>query len=385
MGRARKLALALGTFSVALGIGFVMQNSDALASRFGGDPSTDPEPFTHTPVQPVQGRLSAPLNGAAQLKQNAPASDSQVQSVLTGPMVNVQMAQLADPVAEQTPEVILPKTETANVFGGPASVSLAPIEVEAAPFVAETSDGGAASAQKPESVIAETDAPVCGPVITATAAPVATLDVTVVDPCLANTSFKIHHQGMMFSAKTDETGVAEMNIPALSHVAAVIAEFDQGKGAVTSVSVPDFGKYDRAVLQWQGDAAVFLSAYENGAAFEDEGHIFMVNPGSIERVLTGEGGYLTTVGDVSAGEAFMAQIYTYPTEMIDAGRTVVLVAEAEITEDNCGRDLSAQSIQVTPNGDAYALDLVVAMPDCDAIGDFLILQNMFQDLTLAMR
>ena len=30
-------------------------------------------------------------------------------------------------------------------------------------------------------------------------------------------------------------------------------------------------------------------------------------------------------------------------------------------------------------------DLTLTLPGCDAVGDFLVLQNMFEDLTLAAR
>ncbi len=47
MAKLRKIGMAAGTFSVALGIGFVMQNGDVLASRFGADSApVQPAPFT---------------------------------------------------------------------------------------------------------------------------------------------------------------------------------------------------------------------------------------------------------------------------------------------------------------------------------------------------
>jgi len=48
MGQLKKIGMAAGTFSVALGIGFVMQNGDALASRFGNEGNTVPVQFSET-------------------------------------------------------------------------------------------------------------------------------------------------------------------------------------------------------------------------------------------------------------------------------------------------------------------------------------------------
>jgi hypothetical protein len=81
----------------------------------------------------------------------------------------------------------------------------------------------------------------------------------------------------------------------------------------------------------------------------------------------------------------MAEIYTFPTGMMGSDFEVMLVAEAEITSGNCGQELSAQSLQISPTGQTSALDLTMIMPECNAVGDFLILQNMFEDLTIASR
>jgi hypothetical protein len=103
------------------------------------------------------------------------------------------------------------------------------------------------------------------------------------------------------------------------------------------------------------------------------------------RLDAAEGGYLVRLGDASAADSLIAEIYTFPTGMMGQALDVMLVADAEITSQNCGKDLSAQSIQVSPTGETSALDLTMTMPACDAVGDFLILQNMFEDLTTASK
>jgi hypothetical protein len=49
VSRIRKYAIACSTFSIAMAIGFVMQNGDALASRMVGD-----EEMAEGPVPPMQ-------------------------------------------------------------------------------------------------------------------------------------------------------------------------------------------------------------------------------------------------------------------------------------------------------------------------------------------
>ena len=75
---------------------------------------------------------------------------------------------------------------------------------------------------------------------------------------------------MMFTAMTDDAGAADLQVPALAEVAVMIVAFTEGDGAVSTVVVPDFANYDRAVLQWQGNTSVMLSAYEGDAGFGDD-------------------------------------------------------------------------------------------------------------------
>ena len=330
MAKIKQIGMALGTFGVALGIGFVMQNGDALASRFGTETApTEPAPFTQAP--------------------------------------NVVMAEPDVSAAVLLPEAAKVPTQQ------DAPVQLADLDPETALGVGVDSDVTAP---------AKVD---CVPEMVATASAAATISLSLAAPCYASTAFTIHHQGMMFTAMTDDAGNADLTLPALAEVSVVIAAFDDGNGAVATSAVPDFASYDRAVLQWQGDTSVMLSAYENGANFGDADHIFAGNPGDMDRLNAAEGGYLVRLGDEAAGNGLMAEVYTFPSGMMASGPDVMLIAEAEITANNCGHELNAQSIQISPTGETSALDLRMVMPECDAVGDFLILQNMFEDLTIASR
>jgi len=336
MANIKQLGMAAGTFSVALGIGFVMQNGDALASRFSNDASaaSAPEPAPFTAEETVQAEEVSLVEVAPQ-------------------QVGVSVE----------PEIEAPLLVTAS------AVSLPPPQIEE-PLVQP---------------VATTEVMDCVPEMAGVAGAGSTVKIAVTAPCHLNTAFTVHHSGMMFSAMTNEDGRATLAVPALAEVAVVIAAFENGDGAVATAVIPDFADYDRAVLQWEGDAAVILSAYENGADFGDDGHIFAGNPGDTARLSTAEGGYLVRLGDSSIENAKMVEVYTFPSGMNGVISDVMLTAEVEITASNCGQEVNAQSIQVTPTGATSAIDLTLTMPECDALGDILILQNMFQDLTLAAR
>ncbi|MEL6957450.1 MAG: hypothetical protein AAGL89_00695 [Pseudomonadota bacterium] len=386
MADLRKFGMAGGTFAVALGIGFVMQNGDALANRFSADPSVaEPTPFLDDSAeQPIQASLTEPeavipveetpfaaseVVAAADTQANANAIDE-------APLIEDEVA-VAAPVA---PEMEQPMINQATLLGRvlpdeepplrDAPSQLANLDLEVAPEV-------------------ETDAlaePIdCVPEMMAQAGPAALVKVAVSAPCYANAPFTTHHQGMMFTVMTDENGEANFMVPALAETAVIIAAFDNGDGGVATVMVPDFNDYDRAVLQWQGPQGVMLNAYENEAAYGSENHIYAANPGSMSRLNGGDGGFLMSLGDADLADSMMAEVYTFPSGMAGPVGSVVIAAEAEVTDANCESAYQAQSIQVSPAGEPTALDLEFVMPDCDAVGDFVILQNMFEDLTLAAR
>lgn len=362
MASIKQIGMAAGTFSVALGIGFVMQNGDALASRFGSETApADPAPFTQTDAAVVdQADPTAPF-----------AADAEA------PIVTAQ----ADVFPMQAPAVVMPEPDVSAAVVLPEAAKV-PTQQEAPVQLANLDPEDPVEVENDATAIVELD---CAPEMTATASAAATIEVSLTALCHVSTAFTIHHQGMMFTAMTDDAGQAEITVPALAEVSVMIAAFDDGSGAVATTSVPDFSSYDRAVLQWQGDTSVMLSAYEDGANFGDAKHIFSGNPGDMARLSAAEGGYLVRLGDGTVGDALMAEVYTFPSGMMTVGPDVMLIAEAEITLENCGRELNAQSIQISPTGQTSALDLRMVMPECDAVGDFLILQNMFEDLTLASR
>lgn len=368
MAKLKQVGMAAGTFSVALGIGFVMQNGDALASRFGTE-TAPPEPAPFTADGAEEMSLEVPV---APIEEPVVALAAEPQ--VTEPVQEQTVAIAAEPEIEEPIDVVASAVVLPSAVQVPteqeAPVQLANLDAEILPNV-------------------ETDIAVdpldCSPSMEGLAGSGAMVKVVVNAPCHADTAFVTHHQGMMFSAMTNDAGMATFTVPALAEVSVIITAFANGDGAVATTVVPDFADYDRAVLQWQGDEAVMLSAYEGAAEFGDSGHIYNQNPGDMARLDQAEGGYLMQLGDASVEGALMAEVYTFPTGATNTMETVMLVAEAEITNDNCGQELNAQSIQVSPSGETAALDLVMTMPDCEAVGDVLILQNMFEDLTLASR
>ncbi|MEJ6396548.1 hypothetical protein [Yoonia sp. 208BN28-4] len=338
MAKPKRLMTAVTTFSAALGIGFVMQYGDAVAARFISD---------DTPQ----------------------ISDAQAETLAA--LAPVQASAVAVPVDPDVPAIV-----------GEAAAVIPIPEIREPVVLAAVEDIDAPILDVPQAIV---QADPCEITMTATPAALAMVDVSVAAPCHADSKLVLHHQGMMFSALTDDAGQLDIQIPALSEVAVFVAAFEGDAGGVAQTTVPDIATVDRAVLQWQGDDGVQLHALEFGASYGDAGHISAGSQGDMAVFESGNGGYLVSLGDARLDNPLMAEVYTFPTEIAARGGDVLLNVETEITAANCGREVAAQSLQIMPGQPTEATDMTMIMPDCDAIGEFLVLKNMFEDLTLASR
>lgn len=223
----------------------------------------------------------------------------------------------------------------------------------------------------------------CEQTLTASPQAAAMVRLTLVAPCMVNERFTLHHNGMMFSMATDMNGSAEFDVPALSENAVFIVAFANGEGAVANASVTSLEYYDRAVVQWKGQSGMQVHALEYGAGYGEAGHVWAEAARDESKAALGEGGFLTRLGDPELDQALVAEVYTFPTGVAKQDGDVILSVEAEITAANCDRDIEAQALEKTADGSLKVQDLVLAMPECDSVGDFLVLKNLLNDLKIA--
>ncbi|MEM6277429.1 MAG: hypothetical protein AAF714_10815 [Pseudomonadota bacterium] len=317
----RKVVMVSGTFAVAMGVGFFMQNENAEASltQAGAMPMAIP-----IPIQPA----TPPDAGAA-----TPA-------VVEDAAVPLPDAAVADLEARSEPPFI------------PVAIAN-------------------------EAAEAEVD---CEPLMAADLRDAALVELSITAPCNANEAVTIHHEGMMFSALTDADGQASLFTAALNETALFIAAFGSGTGALAEVSVPTLADYDRVVLQWAGDGAFEIHAMEGGATYGDNGHVWHEAPRTAASAVTGDGGFILALGDGRVDSPRFAQVYTFPANA--ASKDVALSVEAEITSTNCATEIEAQTLERRAGEAIKILDLKVAVPACEAVGDYLVLKNVLEDLTL---
>jgi len=218
----------------------------------------------------------------------------------------------------------------------------------------------------------------CEYILTAKAEVRAMVRLTLNARCLENERFTLHHNGMMFTGVTDAEGQSEMLVPALSTEPVFIAAFLNGEGAVANAKVPAFTEYDRRVVQWKGPSGLQLHALEGGAEYGDPGHIWA----GADQDKAASDGFLVRLGNPQAAEPLMADVYSFPSGAASSA-DVAMSVEAEVTRENCGQDIEAQTLEFSTGGEIRSQDLTLSIPDCDAVGDFLVLKNLLDDLKIA--
>ena len=202
--------------------------------------------------------------------------------------------------------------------------------------------------------------------------------IGVIAPCQQNERLTVHHSGLMFSAATDENGIYSVLVPAMSEQAVFIVDFANGTDMVASVSVPDLAGYDRIAVQWSGNSGFEIHAREFGAGYGDDGHVWSGTD-------TSATGRVVRLGENQGLNPLMAEVYTFPRATNTQSGSIAMTVETEVTAHNCGKDVSAQSIELRGGQSLRTRDMVLSVPNCSAIGDFLVLNNLVDDLKIAAK
>lgn len=188
---------------------------------------------------------------------------------------------------------------------------------------------------------------------------------TLMAPCLPNQDLVIAHAGMVYSAKTLGTGTLFFNLPALKHPASVDIRFSNGETATAQIDIADAAQVHRVAVQWPFEDGFTLHAFENGAAFGTNGHIWAQNANLPKAGVAVQGGYLTELGDASVETPLMAQVFTF-----DPKAKSEILLEAAVTTTTCATELLGD-VLVAKGGAVEKSEITLAMPDCSAVGEFV--------------
>ncbi|MEM5541388.1 hypothetical protein WNY61_01440 [Sulfitobacter sp. AS92] len=321
MRRTKEILTAVGTLACAVGIGFVMQSSNSAQQRYGS----------------AEARHPVADNGALLEVEGITLTSAAFDSPIALPALDNQVIKAA------APQSLPPAPDSHSVAITAACDITAEAEAVAAAMVKLTLDAA----------------------------------------CLPNERLTVHHNGMIFTEVTDDKGQLRVTVPALSEEAVFILAFGNGDGAVAQTSVSELSGFNRIVLQWKGAAGFELHAREFGADYGDAGHVWSGAPRDMTAAVLGEGGFMTRNGDTNTSDPLMAEVYSFPVATAAQEGDVALSVEAEVSEANCGLEIEAQALELRGSDQVKTQNLTFAVPDCDAVGNFLVLNNLLQDLKVA--
>lgn len=225
--------------------------------------------------------------------------------------------------------------------------------------------------------------PMCEAGFTAMAAPGAMVDLTLEAPCHAGQKVDIFHAGMRFTEVLDQAGLMQITLPAMEEDALFNAQFSDGQIKSAEILMLTANDYQRTALFWKGATGFALYALEGGALYGESGHVSAETPYTPVRGTSAEGGFLTKFGQDKSG--YHAWIYSYPTMLTDSGPAPEISIEAKVLPGTCGSEITATILRNLDAGGVKAMPLIMAVPGCDAVGEYLVLKNLPQNLRLATK
>lgn len=222
----------------------------------------------------------------------------------------------------------------------------------------------------------------CDAIFKATPVDGGLIRVSLVAPCSSNEAVTLRHAGLTVTERTNEAGRMTVELPAMTADAEVEAVMADGQRFASNILVPEAEDFTRVALIWRGDAGLHIHAHEFGAVMGAPGHIWAGSPG-LESAANG--GYLMTYGDRKMANATRAEVYTYPAGQTDTSGVVRLSIQAEVMNTNCGGMIAAQTLQPDGLGGVTSSDLTLRLPECDRIGEHMVLKNILRDLKIASK
>ena len=176
----------------------------------------------------------------------------------------------------------------------------------------------------------------------------ATLAISLTAPCRPNEGVVVTHAEMGVTYQTTATGALFLDLPALDARGEVRIRFADGTVVDAAAPVPDLAPLHRFALQWiEGDS---------------------FNLATDAPVIT--------LGTGATVLPMYAKVVTLP------AFDTPLAIEAAVTDTNCGREALGAAFY-SESGQVRVADLSLALPDCDSLGGFVVLNNPVANMKLA--
>lgn len=355
--------MATTTVLLAAATGHVMQNGDDLRRSYimlTGSPEA---------ITPLAASLNDVPSGIASSPRPMP-------SPRDGRMILTHGVRAAEPPQARVRLAALNEPPAAVPLAAPTAV---PVMVDA-PVPATPVVETAPALPQAESAVSLDSAAVtdCSVRLDLAGQPDAMIGVALSAPCRRDERVVLRHGGLAVTGRTTSSGSLYVSLPAMEAMAEVSVLFAGGETVVAKLELPAAASVRRFAVQWQGDDAFQLHAFEGGADYGTPGHVSAADPHLPVADSERSGGFLSLLGDDQVENPLLAEVYTYPGD----GTDVRVVVEAAVTDRTCGREILGEALD-SALGTVAASDLSVAMPDCDAVGDYLVLQDLAPDLKIA--
>ena len=226
----------------------------------------------------------------------------------------------------------------------------------------------------------------CDATVSATPAPFAQIELAIHAPCDPNQSILVTHSASRFTEAVNAEGALTLLVPALAENAQVTVRFEDDLEISASAFIADYHRYNRVVLQWAGQAGFELHARELDAEYGSLGHVWHRASTSPKDALTGKiDGTLIRLGKASSAQSRFADVHTRPAPIAPRNGEPDISIELEVTSANCAQRVVAEVHEYGPVGRVSGHEVVLHVPGCEAVGDFLVLNNVLDDVKLASR
>ncbi|MGH1369975.1 MAG: hypothetical protein ACRBCL_15290 [Maritimibacter sp.] len=380
----KRIYTAGATLVAALATGYMMQRGESPAPASApqvataqmqinpqaqvsfGEPDTpaDLSPAVLEQAPEQVAALEAGEGGeAAQVQSPVLANASDAEATkganATDPARVIASLEVAAPARE---EVMRTDTDAPSSIA-PATPTLEPVEpagLANTPAVAGT--------QADECLVSMSGAPIAGAMVM----------MNFEAPCNGGEDVLFTHAGLRFTEQLDASGTMSLIVPAMMEDVTITAEFADGSRASSQFTVPEASQFDRVALIWQGGTGLQLHALENGDEYGDEGHVWAENPRLPVGPNARDGGFLSVLG--SSKDGFAADVYSYPSRTLSEPDISI---EAQVLETTCGTSIQGEYLRSQKNAPPVQTEVGMYVPACEAVGDFLVLKNLPQELKIA--